>query len=241
MDGSWQSKSGEPKPMTENTCVTRDALVDFLYGEADAETHRRVEAHLARCVSCSEELRALNDVRGTLESWVPPEVPLGFRVASSAGVASGPSRWGWFRRSRYLGWAAAAVLVRAAGVVVVTKPEVQIEQGGMVVRIGWADAATAPASPSVDIPSGDPVVGTVPARELQIRREVPVASGQRSLDRRQLHGETSVGAVAGGDAWQQSMLEVITEMERTFAEVDVVEAARVRERLLEDMRRVSVR
>ena len=50
-----------------------------------------------------------------------------------------------------------------------------------------------------------------------------------------------MGAVAGGDAWQQSMLEVITEMERTFAEVDVVEAARVRERLLEDMRRVSVR
>ena len=84
-------------------------------------------------------------------------------------------------------------------------------------------------------------MGTVPARELQIRREVPVASGQRSLDRRQLLGETSVGAVAGGDAWQQSMLEVITEMERTFAEVDVVEAARVRERLLEDMRRVSVR
>ena len=64
---------------------------------------------------------------------------------------------------------------------------------------------------------------------------------QRSLDRRQLSGEATLGAVVDGDAWQQSMLEMITEMERTFAEVDVAEAARVRERLLEDVRRVSVR
>ena len=226
--------------MTKNTCVTHDVLVDFLYGGGDDETRRRVEAHLVACVSCTEELRGLNEVRGELASWVPPEVPLGFRLVSDAGVGTAPSRWGRFRRFRVWGWAAAAVLVLAAGVVV-TRPEVQIEQGGMVVRIGWADAATTPTPASVDTPSGDTVVGMAPPRELRTQPVAPVASGQRSLDRRQLSGEATLGAVVGGDAWQQSMLEMITEMERTFAEVDVAEAARVRERLLEDVRRVSVR
>ena len=70
--------------MTKNTCVTHDVLVDFLYGGGDDETRRRVEAHLVACVSCTEELRGLNEVRGELASWVPPEVPLGFRLVSDA-------------------------------------------------------------------------------------------------------------------------------------------------------------
>ena len=46
--------------------------MDRLYGEADAEVRSRVEAHLAGCAACREELRALTGLRRDLAAWQLP-------------------------------------------------------------------------------------------------------------------------------------------------------------------------
>jgi hypothetical protein len=46
--------------------------MDVLYGEADAEVRSRVEAHLAACAACREELRALSGLRRDLAAWQLP-------------------------------------------------------------------------------------------------------------------------------------------------------------------------
>jgi Putative zinc-finger len=43
--------------------------MDLLYGEADTEVRRRVEAHLAGCAACRDEMQALRGVRQDLGAW----------------------------------------------------------------------------------------------------------------------------------------------------------------------------
>jgi hypothetical protein len=46
--------------------------MDALYGEADAAVRARVEAHLAECPACREEMSALAAVRRDLGAWKLP-------------------------------------------------------------------------------------------------------------------------------------------------------------------------
>ena len=46
--------------------------MDLLYGEADAAVRARVEAHLATCAACRDELRAFSALRKTLAAWRLP-------------------------------------------------------------------------------------------------------------------------------------------------------------------------
>lgn len=46
--------------------------MDALYGEADAAARTRVEAHLAGCAACREEMAALRGVRRDLRAWALP-------------------------------------------------------------------------------------------------------------------------------------------------------------------------
>jgi anti-sigma factor RsiW len=46
--------------------------MDALYGEADAAARARVEAHLAGCAACREEMAALRGVRRDLRAWALP-------------------------------------------------------------------------------------------------------------------------------------------------------------------------
>lgn len=52
--------------------------MDLLYGEADAEVRERVEAHLAGCAACRDELQALRRVRQDLVAWRPPSQRVAF-------------------------------------------------------------------------------------------------------------------------------------------------------------------
>jgi anti-sigma factor RsiW len=56
----------------------RDDVLDILYGEASAETERRVAEHHAGCASCRDELAALRRLRRDLVAW---RVPSGLRPA----------------------------------------------------------------------------------------------------------------------------------------------------------------
>jgi anti-sigma factor RsiW len=50
----------------------REGMMDVLYGEADAEVRARVEAHLASCPACREEMGDLRALRRDLAAWRRP-------------------------------------------------------------------------------------------------------------------------------------------------------------------------
>ena len=249
--------------MTEtNSCVEKDALIDYLYGEVDADARTRVEAHLRNCEPCADEVRELTDVRGTLEAWAPPAAGLGFRVVSDAHSESAPvSFWGRLRHPPAWGLAAAAVLVLAAGAAI-TRPELEIGRGEMVLRLGWSDTAsdvvTQPEAESASR-SDQATLAAEPRQQLQPLRGTAVAVGQRS--------GASVPVQRGADVFggqtaaanderllrstRQLLLEKqriadqrqadLSELQRAFGEFDRTRAEPARQQLLEVLRRVSAR
>jgi hypothetical protein len=68
--------------------------MELLYGEADAEVRARVEAHLAECAACREEMRSFAQLRRDLRAWtikqgrpsvrVPPRSWTGWRGLAAA-------------------------------------------------------------------------------------------------------------------------------------------------------------
>jgi hypothetical protein len=236
--------------MTKNNCVGQDVLIDYLYGEADAGVRQRVEAHLQECRTCADESRELSQVRRTLEDWTVPAAEPGVRVPATAVVtaATVSNRWLW-RRVPAWGLAAAAVLVLAAGVFLM-KPEVQIGQGGMVVRFGWTDAATETGSPGSEVQAGEAAAGNDTRRASPVRRGTPVASGQTPQGRpplAPLGDEAERAGIepfangrsgAAGD-WRQSVQEMIRDSELR-QERALVERLRQIERQMADRRQADL-
>lgn len=251
--------------MTEtNSCVEKDALIDYLYGEVDADARTRVEAHLRSCEPCADEVRELTDVRGTFEAWAPPAAGLGFRVVSDAHSEPAPvSFWGRLRHPPAWGLAAAAVLVLAAGAAI-TRPELEIGRGEMVLRLGWSDTAsdvvTQPESASR---SDQATLAAEPRQQLQPLRGTAVAVGQRSGASVPVQrgadvfgGLNAAAAAAANDerllrSTRQLLLEKqriadqrqadLSELQRAFGEFDRTRAEPARQQLLEVLRRVSAR
>ena len=250
-----------------NNCVDKDALIAYLYGEADRAERTRVEAHLRGCTQCADEVRGLKDVRGTLEAWVPPEAELGFRLVSDAHPELAPgSFWHRLWHPPVWGVAAASVLFLTAAWAI-TKPELEIGRGEMVLRIGWSDTGSnAEAQPGLE-PASRPEAATLeadPLQQLEPLRGTPVAVGprlrgtvpvQRGAD--VSSGPTNGAAVpAANDEWllravRQLLREEelianqrqadLTEMQRAFGEFEVTGAERPRQQLLEYVNRVSAR
>jgi hypothetical protein len=106
----------------EFTCGDPAGLAGYLYDECDAAERSAVEAHLAICLSCAEELKALAATRSALASWTPPDAALGFRITSShdeprdAGNVLRPARW-WHRPMPAWAQVAAAILIFVGGAV----------------------------------------------------------------------------------------------------------------------------
>jgi len=118
---------------TNKNCNMHEALVSFLYNETTREEGRRVEAHLAECSSCKQELVAFEHVRGMLQQWQIDEMPV-VRVVTEprkSAVALLRELFGltpvW---ARALGAVAAAMLVLA-----VMGTEVGIGRSGISARI----------------------------------------------------------------------------------------------------------
>ena len=248
--------------MTEtNSCVEKDMLIDFLYGEVDADARTRVEAHLARCAQCADEARGLTGVRSTLEVWAPPETELGFRVIADAHPEHAPvSFWGRLRRPPAWGLAAAAVLVLAAAAAI-AKPELQIGRGEMVLRLGWSETGSAAAT-RVDAapasPSDPALMGADPRQDVEAVLGPPVAAGPRAPDlpsvRGGADGSLGPGAVAAAD---ERLLRIVrqllrkegriadqrqaelSELQRAFGEFEVTGAELARQQLIDVWIRVS--
>ena len=212
----------------KSSCIEKEALVDYLYGESDADARRRVDAHLGSCARCAGEMESLTDVRRTIEAWEPPGADLGFSVVAAAGRPRARVRW---RRAWAL--AAAAVLAVAATAALVVRPEVEVRSGEMVLRIGWSDggagapaeAGGSPSEPDAMRPSGsEPPPGpTLPGTPAGLRTGGGMISapGPRVAD--------DPDPMTGDDALVRQLRELIRD------------DAAAREDLLDYVRRVSER
>lgn len=174
---------------TPFTCDDKPTLIAYLYGEVDAATRERVDAHLAICDRCAEEVTALGDVRAELGLWVPPDVELGFTITRKSEPQSAtvlrPARW-W---SAVPAWAqaAAAVLVLAAGAAIAN---LQVRSGpdGFTVTTGWM---TAPVL-------SEPVDGAAIERRVEGRVERALVALEQQLrnEIRSTHEQATVRAAA---------------------------------------------
>lgn len=160
--------------MDAKTMCDKELLVGYLYGEIDAASRRAIEAHLASCPACSDEVDALGATRRQLAEWAPPEHQLGFQIVSGA-ARPAPRR---FHFSPAWGLAAAAVLVLAAAAAI-ANIEVRYGADGMTIRTGWGRAPIAPASQVADAANAPTVV---PAE---------LASSIATIDRRLRELETA--------------------------------------------------
>jgi hypothetical protein len=117
----------------ERTCGEREALVTYLYGEADPAARARFEGHLLACGACRQELDALRGVRARLADWRRPDQAVGFRLVRDPVVV--PFRRRWYTLPAWAQAAAAVLLL--AGAAAVANLDVRYGKDGLVVRTGW--------------------------------------------------------------------------------------------------------
>ena len=147
-------------------CNRGDLLVGYIYDEISDRDRREVEAHLATCGDCRDEVNGLRSTRVHLGLWAPPQPELGFRIVSGAAAKAPVQAMPRRRWAPAFGFAAAAVLVLAAAVSMANLEVRYDGSGGMTVRTGWGRApevqqAQAPAAPE----SPTAVQAAVPASE----------------------------------------------------------------------------
>jgi len=159
----------------------KELLVEYLYDDMDAAGRRAIEAHLASCVACRDEVGALRSTRRVLAAWAPPERQLGFQIVSGATPPPRASRVHVFPM---WGLAAAAVLVLAAAAAI-ANIEVRYGTDGMTVGTGWGRApiAAAPqpaegvAAPAVTPAEWAASIETIDRRLRELEASRPQARG----------------------------------------------------------------
>lgn len=108
-------------------CGDGEALVTYAYGESSPAEHEAIAAHVARCLSCADELAALGSTREQLRAWVPPDLKLGFQItraeaaesqpAAAAATVLRPAAW-WNRPLPAWAQMAAAIALFASGLAI---------------------------------------------------------------------------------------------------------------------------
>ena len=212
-----------------SSCIEKEALVDFLYGESDADVRRRVDAHLRSCAGCAREMRSLADVRRTIESWEPPDAGLGFRVVADA---NGPA---WARARWRPAWAlAAAAVLAVAAAALIVRPEIELKSDERVLRIGWRGGETEAA-----VDAGSSASPSDPEAAGRSATEPPPEPTVRGTPA----GLRAGGGVAGPGPRVAPDLEPVMGDEALLREIRelIRDDAVARQEILEYMRQVSER
>ena len=223
-------------------CNDKALLVGYLYHECGDAERKAVEAHLAECSDCAEELAGLRAVRGSLSQWETPERVLGVRVvspdddapsgaASKALTPAAPRHqwtppWRGPRRARAVGtpwWlqtAAAVLLVAAAAGV--AQIEVRYGSDGLVVRTGWSKAAApVTVTQSSGAQAQAPWRQDLAAFEQELRRELSstprstaAAAARASQTDREGVGDRGVEAAGSNEDLMRRVRALIEQSER---------------------------
>ena len=163
---------------TTFTCDDKATLIAYLYGDIDAATRQRVDAHIETCARCAAEVTALGDVRAELALWAPPDAELGFAIVKRSEHQTAqvlrPAQW--WRTVPAWAQAAAAILVVAAGLGIAN---LQVRSGpdGFSVSTGWMSA---PAAAPVTAPANQDEWRTeLVSLEQQLRNEIRAARDQQ--------------------------------------------------------------
>ncbi len=180
------------------TCTDKETLLAYVYGECEAAERRLVEAHLAGCAACADEVAGLGAVRSALKAWTVTVPDTGVRLVTERGEAAAapvskpsasvlrPSRW-WQAPLPALGRLAAAILLFAGGAALANL-EIRYDQDGFAVRTGWSRQASSPAAQQAAAPAARDAVApsVVPqpwradlaALERRLREEFNSPTGQ---------------------------------------------------------------
>jgi anti-sigma factor RsiW len=157
----------------------KQTLIAYVYGEVDPPTRAAVEAHLAGCAACTEEVSALGGVRSELSLWVPPEVELDFTIVKKSELPGSnvlrPAQW--WNTVPVWAQAAAAILVLGVGLAIAN---VQVKSGpeGFVVTTGWMTPTT--VAPTAAPQADDAWKTALVSLEQQLRTEIRATRDQQA-------------------------------------------------------------
>jgi hypothetical protein len=135
----------------------QDALLDYLYEEGDPAERLKIAMHVQECAECSVAVLELQNVRGMLSDWTPPDARLGFRIVQDASLsapvqsssatvdprARDGRSWGWGPTTTNKRWQpflqiAAAMLLFISGMAF-SQLDVQYRDGRLIVSFGNAE------------------------------------------------------------------------------------------------------
>lgn len=176
-------------------CPDKAALVAYFYGDESTGRRRSIEAHVATCRACADELASFRSVEDALSVWTAPCVDQRFdRWRSVPGPAVAAERDGSGRRAFWSTWsptpawglAAVATLALAIGAAAAAVNGFELRYGEFAVSVGRPaiPEAAAPGSAMVDAPrldarrtaapAGPLVMGTLGASQASARRETDI-------------------------------------------------------------------
>jgi hypothetical protein len=174
------------------SCTDKDTLIAYVYGECDDALRGAVEAHLATCAACADEVGGFGRVRTTLSEWTPPDRVGSFRLVREEEAAAPaparilrPARW-WQAPVPVLAKVAAGILLFAGGAALANL-EVRYDSGGFSVRTGWQKTSPAGAREVVDqraapVAQAVPVPAAAPAQP-PAGADAPWRTDMASLER----------------------------------------------------------
>ena len=145
-------------------CGDPEALVAYLYDDSDSTDREAMASHVARCVSCTEEIESLRATRAILATWTPPEASLGFRITRADEPVEPkvlrPAAW-WRQPLPAWAQAAAALLIFASGIAFGGARENGTRENGIRENTVQPVATTTPAA--VAVRSSAPQTALAPA------------------------------------------------------------------------------
>jgi len=149
-------------------CEDRHRLIGYVYDECDATERRLIDAHLAECATCRQEISALRAVREDLLAWEVPEHESVWRPFAP------PQSAAWWRQVPVWAMAAAASVMFAIG-----------SAGGIVTNAILSHrGAQAAMAAQAQTPAPTPVQAiATPAPDLTEQQQRLVASLREDLGR----------------------------------------------------------
>ncbi|MDB4917631.1 MAG: hypothetical protein JWM95_5275 [Gemmatimonadetes bacterium] len=180
----------------------RDLLPDLVHARLDAGTRGMVDAHVAGCADCREELALLRDMSATLRSRTP-------QVDVAGIVAAIPAHRAPVRRS-WVGWrTAAAITMIAAGgsSVVMLRHDIAPVTDSLAVLPAVASPEPVSPSPITQKPRASQPVPSVKPVAPAVQR-APAVSNEREL------------AMAGGtmhDLNEKELASLLRDIEKMDA------------------------